>query len=54
MTWAYLSWICCPFSRSMPDRANLYLRIDPHFTAYGHQVAAQSLATFLEQAGYIT
>ena len=42
-----------PLFRSMPDRANLYLRIDTHFTAYGHQVAAQSLAAFLEQGGYV-
>jgi hypothetical protein len=42
-----------PLFRSMPDRANLYLRIDTHFTAYGHQVAAQSLAAFLEQGSYI-
>ena len=42
-----------PLFRSMPDRANLYLRIDTHFTAYGHQVSADALATFLDQGSYI-
>jgi lysophospholipase L1-like esterase len=39
-----------PLFRSTSDRADLYLRIDTHFTAYGHQLTAEALATFLEQA----
>jgi hypothetical protein len=42
-----------PLFRSMADRASLYLRIDTHFTAYGHQVTADALATFLERARYL-
>lgn len=36
-----------------PDRANLYLRIDTHFTAYGHAVTAQAMAQFLLEGGYL-
>jgi hypothetical protein len=42
-----------PLFRSMSDRASLYLRIDTHFTAYGHEVTAAALATFLEQGSYV-
>ena len=42
-----------PLFRSMSDRASLYLRIDTHFTAYGHDVTAAALATFLEQGSYV-
>jgi lysophospholipase L1-like esterase len=43
-----------PEFRSMPDRANLYLRLDTHFTAYGHEVTAAAIARFLETGGYVT
>lgn len=43
-----------PQFQAMPDRANLYLRIDTHFTAYGHQVTARALADFVEKGGYLT
>jgi hypothetical protein len=42
-----------PLFRSIPDRADLYLRIDTHFTAYGHQVTAQALAAFLREGAYL-
>ena len=42
-----------PTFQSMPDRANLYLRIDTHFTAYGHQITAQALAQFLQAQSYL-
>jgi hypothetical protein len=42
-----------PVFQSLADRANLYLRIDTHFTAYGHQVTAETLARFLEEGGYL-
>ena len=42
-----------PRFRSMADRANLYLRIDTHFTAYGHQVTAEALREFLQSRGYL-
>jgi lysophospholipase L1-like esterase len=42
-----------PLFRTMPDRASVYLRIDTHFTAYGHQVTADALATFLQQGSYL-
>jgi len=42
-----------PQFRSMPDRANLYLRIDTHFSAYGHQVTAEALSKFLQDGGYL-
>ena len=43
-----------PEFRSLADRADLYLRADTHFTAYGHRVAAQALARFLRDGGYVT
>ena len=42
-----------PLFRSMSDRATLYLRIDTHFTALGHEATAQALATCLEQGNYV-
>jgi len=39
--------------RQRPDRAELYLRQDTHFSATGHQVAAQALAAYLQQGGWI-
>ncbi len=42
-----------PQFSAMPDRANLYLRIDTHFSAYGHQVTADSLSKFLQDGGYL-
>jgi hypothetical protein len=42
-----------PTFQSDPNRANLYLRIDTHFTAYGHQVTAQAIAQYLESGGYL-
>ena len=43
-----------PLFRAIPDHADLYLRIDTHFTAFGHQLTAQALATFLEKGGYLS
>jgi lysophospholipase L1-like esterase len=43
-----------PEFRAMPDRADLYLRIDTHFTAYGHTVTADAIAKYLEDGGYVT
>ena len=43
-----------PAFRAMPDRAELYLRIDTHFTAYGHAVTAAAIARYLEDGGYVT
>jgi lysophospholipase L1-like esterase len=43
-----------PEFRSMPDRAELYLRLDTHFTAYGHAVTAEAIAAYLEARGYVT
>ena len=42
-----------PIFRDRSDRADLYLRQDTHFTALGHQVAAQRLAEFLEGGGWL-
>jgi hypothetical protein len=42
-----------PLFRSMSDRGDLYLRIDTHFTAYGHAVTAKALASFLSNGGYL-
>jgi hypothetical protein len=43
-----------PEFRSLADRADLYLRIDTHFTAYGHTVTAAAIARYLEAGGYVT
>jgi lysophospholipase L1-like esterase len=40
--------------QSMPNRADLYLPIDTHFTAYGHAVTAEAIAHYLQQGGYLT
>jgi lysophospholipase L1-like esterase len=42
-----------PVFRGRADRSALYLREDTHFAALGHQVAAQALADFLQQGGWI-
>jgi lysophospholipase L1-like esterase len=42
-----------PLFRSLDDRASLYLRIDTHFSAYGHQVTADALARFLQDGGFV-
>ena len=36
-----------PVFRARADRADLYLRLDTHFTALGHAVTAEALAQFL-------
>ena len=36
-----------PLFRARQDRADLYLRLDTHFTALGHRVTADALADFL-------
>ena len=43
-----------PEFRAMPDRADLYLRLDTHFSAYGHAVTAAAIARYLEDGGYVT
>lgn len=40
--------------QSMPNRADLFLRIDTHFTAYGHAVTADAIARYLKDGGYLT
>jgi lysophospholipase L1-like esterase len=42
-----------PQFQSMPNRADLFLPIDTHFTAYGHEVTAQAIADYLESGGYL-
>jgi lysophospholipase L1-like esterase len=42
-----------PQFRSLPNRADLYLRIDTHFTALGHQTTADALSSYLQQNGYV-
>jgi hypothetical protein len=42
-----------PEFQAMPNRADLFLPIDTHFTAYGHEVTAQALAQFIESSGYL-
>jgi hypothetical protein len=37
-----------PLFRARADRAQLYLRLDTHFTALGHQATADALASFIE------
>jgi lysophospholipase L1-like esterase len=43
-----------PVFSADPNRADLYLRIDTHFTAYGHGVTANALAQYLQAGGYLT
>ncbi|MBV9131221.1 MAG: hypothetical protein JO318_00890, partial [Chloroflexi bacterium] len=40
--------------QSMPNRADLFLPIDTHFTAYGHAVTAQTIAQYLQDGGFLT
>jgi hypothetical protein len=42
-----------PLLRARADRAQLYLRLDTHFTALGHQATADALASFIEERGLI-
>jgi lysophospholipase L1-like esterase len=42
-----------PVFRQRPDRAELYLRLDTHFSALGHAVVAHELATYLQQSGWL-
>lgn len=42
-----------PGFRARPDRAQLYLRLDTHFSALGHKVVAEDLAAYLQQSGYL-
>ena len=42
-----------PLFASDPDRANIYLRIDTHFTAYGHAFTASALADVLKSGNYL-
>jgi hypothetical protein len=37
-----------PIFRARPDRADLYLRLDTHFTALGHAATAEALLDFIE------
>ena len=43
-----------PQFRALPDRSQLYLRIDTHFTAYGHAVTADAIASYLTTHGFVT
>ena len=42
-----------PVFQSRSDRGQLYLRIDTHFSALGHQVVAQELAAFLDRGAWL-
>jgi lysophospholipase L1-like esterase len=42
-----------PVFRARPDRSNLYLRLDTHFSALGHEAAAEQLAAFLSSGGWL-
>jgi lysophospholipase L1-like esterase len=42
-----------PRFQADPNRADLYLRLDTHFTAYGHAFTANALAEYLSGGGYI-
>jgi lysophospholipase L1-like esterase len=42
-----------PQFQDLPDRKNLFLPIDTHFTAYGHAVTAQIIAQYVESSGYV-
>jgi lysophospholipase L1-like esterase len=41
-----------PQFQDLPDRNELFLPIDTHFTAYGHAVTAQIIAQYIESSGY--
>jgi len=42
-----------PLFRSRADRAQLYLRLDTHFSALGHQATADALASFIQDRGFL-
>jgi lysophospholipase L1-like esterase len=42
-----------PLYQARPDKGQLYLTIDEHFSMLGHQVTAQALASYLEQSGWL-
>jgi hypothetical protein len=42
-----------PIFRARPDRDQLYLRLDTHFTALGHEVVGEELASYLERSGWL-
>jgi lysophospholipase L1-like esterase len=42
-----------PVFRARPDRAQLDLRLDTHFSALGHAVVGQELARYLHQNGWL-
>jgi lysophospholipase L1-like esterase len=42
-----------PVFRSRADRSRLYLQLDTHFSALGHQAVAEKLTTFLERGSWI-
>jgi lysophospholipase L1-like esterase len=42
-----------PQFQAMPDRDRLFLPIDTHFTAYGHEVTAQAIANYVKSGGYL-
>jgi lysophospholipase L1-like esterase len=42
-----------PVFRARTDRSQLYLRLDTHFSALGHQATADALARFIQDQGII-
>lgn len=42
-----------PVFQARSDKDNLYLHIDEHFSALGHQVVADSLASYVEASGWL-
>jgi hypothetical protein len=42
-----------PQFQALPNHDDLFLPIDTHFTAYGHEATAQMLAQFIESGGYV-
>jgi lysophospholipase L1-like esterase len=42
-----------PVFRARPERTDLYLRLDTHFSALGHEVTAEQLADFLATGGWL-
>jgi lysophospholipase L1-like esterase len=42
-----------PLFRARSDRAQLYLRVDTHFTGLGHQATADALASFIQDHGLV-
>lgn len=43
-----------PDFQARSDRADLYLRVDTHFSALGHRVVAEELANYLQQSGWLS